>query len=417
MSPHVTAAVAGETMNAAIRRSAEAAGVLLDALRTALPALIAAPFAPLLILLVALVPESPRPVRALADLERARVGALLGVPVPTPYRELAGGPWRRFRTALADPATWRDLLWLPVHGLIGIPVAALVIGLPPAILYSLTMPAWWWLLPPGTASAFVDVRTWPQALTLPFLQAALYVLLQLFGLPWLARALARMSASLLRPTGRALLAERVRRLAETRSEAVESHGAELRRIERDLHDGVQAQLVSASVRLGLAERSFGADPDGARALLREARTSIEDSLGELRGIVRGIYPPILADRGLGGAVHALAGGRSVPVLVRIPERLPRPPAPVEAAAYFLVAEALTNVTKHSAAGRAEVLVEPDGDRLRVLVRDDGVGGADPGGGSGLVGIRRRLAALDGTVEITSPAGGGTEIEAVLPCDW
>ena len=132
-------------------------------------------------------------------------------------------------------------------------------------------------------------------------------------------------------------------------------------------------------------------------------------------MIRGSYPPILADRGLGGAVHALASGQRVPVSVRIQEDLPRPPAPIEAAAYFVVAEGLTNVTKHSAARHAEVSIERRGADLRVLVRDDGRGGADSGGGTGLAGIRRRVAALDGTATIESPVDGGTTIEVLLPC--
>lgn len=403
-------------MNTAIRRSAAASAALLDGLRTALPAAIVAPLVPLLCLLLPLVPDSELPVRILASRERERVGALLGSPIPEPYRAVRGGWWSRFRTVVGDPATWRDLLWVLCHGAAGPIVAALVVGVPLAVIYSLTMPAWWWLLPSGTASAFIDLRTWPQALTLPFLQALGYAVLQLWGLPWSARRLQRLSAALLRPTGRARLAEQVERLVETRSGAVESHGAELRRIERDLHDGVQAQLVSASVRLGLAERALAADPDTARTMLREARSGIEDTLGGLRGIVRGIYPPILADRGLGGAVHALASGRNVPVAVHVPDSLPRPPAPVEAAAYFVVAEALTNVTKHSGAGHVDVVIERAGAVLRVVVRDDGRGGADTSGGTGLLGVERRVAALDGTTHITSPNGGGTSIEVRLPCE-
>ncbi|GAB2662026.1 sensor histidine kinase [Saccharopolyspora gloriosae] len=402
-------------MTTAITRSGRATAVLLDGLRTALPAAFGATLVPLLLLLLPLAPEVVRPVRALADLERERVGRVLGHRIPAPYQVPRGGWWRRFRIVARDPATWRDLVWLVSYGALSGLVAVFVIALPPAVGYSLTMPAWWWLLPPGAVTAFVEVRSWPQALTLPFLQAACYAALYLWGLPPAVRGLTLLSGSLLRPTDRARLAARVERLTETRTDAVESHGAELRRIERDLHDGVQAQLVAVSVRLGLAERAFTADPDAARAMLREAREGIEDSLGGLRGLIRGIYPPILADRGLGGAVHALADGRSIPVAVRLPEVLARPPAPVEAAAYFVVAESLTNMTKHSTARHAEVTIDEDGDSLRVVIRDDGRGGADPDGGTGLLGIRRRVAALDGTARIDSPAGGGTTIEVRLPC--
>ena len=403
-------------MRTAITRSAHATGVLLTALRTALPALAALPVVWIAVLLLPVLPEAAGPLRALAGAERGRLAALGGEPIPEPYRALDGGRWRRARTVLGDPATWRDLVWLVVHGITGVFAALIAVGLWPGVVYSATMAAWWWALPPGTVTAFVEVRTWPQALTLPFVQAACYAAIVWWPVPLAARAQARFARALLRPTARARLALRVERLAETRTRALESHGAELRRIERDLHDGVQAQLVSIAVRLGLAERAFDGEPDAALSLLRDARTGIEDSLTYLRDVIRGIYPPILADRGLDGAVQALAGGRSIPVEVRVPDLPDRPPAPVEAAAYFVVAESLTNVTRHSAAGRAEVSVERDGPDLRVTVRDDGRGGADQNGGTGLLGIRHRVAALDGTVRIDSPVGGGTTIEVRLPCE-
>ena len=403
-------------MRTAIRRSAHATGVLLTALWTALPALFALPVACVAVLIVPVLPEAVTPLRALAAAERGRLSRLDGEPVPEPYRALEGGRWQRARTVLGDPATWRDLIWMVPHGPLGTFAAFLAVGLWPGVVYSLTMGAWWWVLPPGTVTAMlVQVRTWPVALTLPLLQAAVYAAMVWWLVPWAARAQARCARALLRPTARARLALRVERLAETRTRALESHGAELRRIERDLHDGVQAQLVSIAVRLGLAERAFGSEPDAALSLLRDARTGIEDSLTHLRGVIRGIYPPILADRGLDGAVHALAGGQPIPVEVRLPGEPVRPPAPVEAAAYFVVAESLTNVARHSGAGRAEVSVERDGSGLRVTVRDDGRGGADPDGGTGLLGIRDRVAALDGTVRVHSPVGSGTTIEVRLPC--
>jgi len=392
-------------MRTAIRRSAAATRALLAALPTALFGLVAV--VPLALALPVL-PGAAGVPRALADAERRRAGRLLGAPIPAPYR-----PRGR---AVRDPATWRDLLWLLLHGLTGTFAGPIALALWPAVLYSLTMPLWWPLLPPGAATAMlVEVRTWPVALTLPFVQAVAYAAVLWWVVPRAARAQARFARALLRPTARARLADRVEELTETRTGALESHGAELRRIERDLHDGVQARLVSISVRLGLAERAFAAEPDTALGFLRDARTGIEDSLAELRTVIRGIYPPILADRGLAGAVRALASGGPVPVTVRLPDDLPRPPAPVEAAAYFVVAESLTNVAKHSGAASAQVTVEPAGTDLRVTVRDDGTGGADPAGGTGLTGIRHRVAALDGTVHIHSPRGEGTTIEVRLPC--
>jgi signal transduction histidine kinase len=402
-------------MRTAIKRSADATRVLFGGLGTAVPAMLGLAFTPLLLLATVVYPGALAPVRWLAGAERKRVRPLLGHEVAQPYQKLEGGHWRRVRTALADPAAWRDLAWLAGHGIAGVFVGVTAVALWPSVPYSLTMPLWWQLLPPGTVTAFIEVRTWPEALTWPFLQTAVYAAMLWWLMPLAARGQVRFAETLLRPTERVRLEQQVERLTETRTEALESHGAELRRIERDLHDGVQAQLVSVAVRLGLAERALRAEPTAALSLLQDARSGIEDSLGHLRGVIRGIYPPILADRGLGGAVHALAGGQRIPVSVSIPDDLPRPPAPVEAAAYFVVAESLTNVTKHSTAGHAEVTVDGDGAQLRIIVRDDGQGGADPESGSGLVGIRRRVAALDGSARFTSPADGGTTIEVRLPC--
>ena len=402
-------------MRTAIKRSADATRVLFGGLGSAVPAIAGLAFTPLLLLATVVYPGALAPVRSLAEAERKRVRPLLGHDVPRPYRQLDGGHWRRVRTTLSDPAAWRDLAWLFGHSIAGLFAGVAAVALWPSIPYSFTMPLWWQLLPPGTVTAVIEVRTWPEALTWPFVQTAGYVVMLWWLVPLAARGQVRFAGTLLRPTERARLEQQVERLTETRTEALESHVAELRRIERDLHDGVQAQLVSVAVRLGLAERALRAEPTAALSLLQDARSGIEDSLGHLRGVIRGIYPPILADRGLGGAVHALAGGQRIPVSVSIPDDLPRPPAPVEAAAYFVVAESLTNVTKHSTAGHAEVTVDGDTAQLRIIVRDDGQGGADPDSGSGLAGIRRRVAALDGSAHITSPADGGTTIEVRLPC--
>jgi signal transduction histidine kinase len=400
-------------MRTVISRSARATAVLSTGLQTALPALAGAFFLPVLVLLLPLVPAVTTPVRVLARLERERVGRHLGYPLPEAAHADAGGRWR----VLRDPATWRDLLWMVTHGFAGTFLGLIGIALWPAIALSALTPAYWWLFPPGTFSGlFTLIETWPEALTLPLLQAAVYTAMVLWLVPLIAHGQLRLARSLLGPNEAELLAQQVERLTETRAEALESHGAELRRIERDLHDGIQAQLVAVSVRLGLAARALAAAPDSpAAALIEDARTGIEDSLGNLRSIIRGIYPPILADRGLSGALHALAGGQRIPVSVHVPDDLPRPPAAIEAAAYFVVAESLTNVTKHSTAEHAEVILDGDGQSLRVTVRDDGQGGADADGGSGLSGIRRRVAALDGTARIDSPANAGTTIEVLLPC--
>jgi signal transduction histidine kinase len=219
---------------------------------------------------------------------------------------------------------------------------------------------------------------------------------------------------LLSPSKKALLASRVRELAESRAETVGTQAAEIRRIERDLHDGAQARLVALGMNLGMAAEAVERDPENAKLLLAEAQAASSQALAELRGLVRGIHPPVLADRGLVGAVQALALANPMPVEVEadVPERLP---APVESAAYFAVAEVLTNVVKHSGAHRARVSLRHDGEVLRMTIEDDGRGGADAGTGSGLRGIERRLGAFDGRLDVTSPPGGPTVVTMELPC--
>lgn len=307
------------------------------------------------------------------------------------------------------------MAWTAAHGITGLFAGVVAIGLWPAIPFSLSLPLWWWAAPEGSQSAFITIDSWPRALTMPFVQAAVYVFLLLWLVPRAVRWQARLAETLLRPTRRTSLSERVEELTETRAGALEAHGAELRRIERDLHDGTQAQLVAAALRLGLADRRFEADPDAARALFLEAREGVEEALAQLRSVVRGIYPPILSDRGLGGALRALAGGQPIPIEMDVSGADARAPAAVEAAAYFVVAEALTNVAKHSGARRASVTVRRAADRMAIVVRDDGKGGADPSRGSGLAGIRRRVAALDGAVRVHSPDGEGTTLDVDLPC--
>jgi len=211
------------------------------------------------------------------------------------------------------------------------------------------------------------------------------------------------------------LQQRVQVLTETRAEAVDSAAAELRRLERDLHDGPQARLVALSMSLGLAEQMFAEDPAAARRLINDARTTTSAAIGDLRSVVRGIHPPVLADRGLTGAVQALALDMAVPVTV-VADLDGRPPAPVESAVYFAVAECLANVGKHARAEAVTISLSHDEGRVRVRVHDDGVGGADPGAGTGMLGVRRRLAAFDGTMSVTSPTGGPTEVTLEVPCD-
>ena len=210
------------------------------------------------------------------------------------------------------------------------------------------------------------------------------------------------------------LVERVEQLTQTRSGAIDVQAAELQRIERDLHDGAQARLVALSMDLGLAEQKLAqADPDTALAHVAEARGQAQAAMAELRDLVRGIGPSILQDRGLDAALTALVAGRT-PV-VDLTVDVPRKPAgPREAAAYFVVAEALANARKHAHADSVSVDVREIGGRLVVEVTDDGIGGARMDGGTGLAGIRKRVAALDGALDVSSPPGGPTTVRAELP---
>jgi signal transduction histidine kinase len=217
----------------------------------------------------------------------------------------------------------------------------------------------------------------------------------------------------LRPQERQLAA-RVDELTRTRAGALDVQAAELRRIERDLHDGAQARLVALSMQLGRAEERLDDRPEVAE-LVRQAREEAGAAIGELRDLARGIAPPVLADRGLEAAVEAL--GRRSPIPVTVKASILRRPVPVvETAAYFVVAESLTNAAKHAGGAAATVELADRGDKLLVEVSDVGPGGADAAG-TGLMGLRHRVAALDGTLSVSSPLGGGTTVRAELPCGW
>ncbi|WP_436527224.1 sensor histidine kinase [Actinoplanes sp. HUAS TT8] len=357
-------------------------------------------------------------VRAHADLAR-RLAARSGVPIARPYRPLPEsgrvGPWRYYRWILTDPATWRDFAWLVPGAVIGIALGALILAVP---LYGLEgvllVPLWIWL---GTGW-YGYGAIWPfdtvgdAFLSLP--QGVLILAIGVAGAPHLRRFDALFARLLLGPTRNAELRLRVSQLTVTRADTVDAQAAELRRIERDLHDGAQVRLVSLGMTIGLAEEMVESDPAGARKLLAEARETSTAALADLRHLVRGIHPPVLAERGLDGAVRALALALPIPITVEtaLPGRLD---TPVESAAYFAVAEALANTTRHSYATSARVDLRHSGTLLIMQVSDDGLGGADPAGGSGLRGIERRLAAFDGTMSLSSPPGGPTVVTMELPC--
>jgi signal transduction histidine kinase len=243
-------------------------------------------------------------------------------------------------------------------------------------------------------------------------------LVALFAWPLVARLGSSLDVSLARwllgPSRSGQLSAEVQRLGEARTLAVESAESERRRIERDLHDGLQPKLVSLALELGLAKARFERDPDSAWSLINQAHEEAKTAIEDLRGLVRGIHPSVLDERGLDAAFSALVASCAVPVRVEVSlsKRLDQA---VEAVAYFVVAEAITNVTKHSGASRASVMITEASGLLRVLVEDDGGGGASAEPGGGLAGLAARVAAIDGTFRVTSPPGGPTHIEAVIPC--
>ena len=358
-------------------------------------------------------------VRAYANLRRTLAWEWSGVDIPRPYRDrperaFIGSP-RRWLWLVKDPATWRDLLWLLGGAPLGVAAGfTAAIGL----LYGLQGMV---LLPVILDVASGDYTgygvTWPlnpiSYVSVPF-QGALITMGVLYAAPWAQWALARYDHSLLGPTSRSLLARRVDRLTETRTQVVDAQAAELRRIERDLHDGAQARIVALGKSLGMAEDIVLQDPAAAQLLIAEAREASGLALAELRHLVRGIHPPVLAERGLVGGLRALALTLPLPVVVE--GELPgRPEAPVESALYFASAEALANVVKHSGARAAWVSLSYFGQALYCRVSDDGVGGAEPRAGSGLAGVERRLAAFDGVLRVDSPPGGPTVLSMELPC--
>ncbi|MFH8796923.1 sensor histidine kinase [Streptomyces sp. NPDC017941] len=392
---------------------------LVGGLATALPSLAGYSLLPLVCLSLVFAPILPwavQPLRAVTGAERRRAERVLGRPVRRSYPTPEGNAYQRTLHLLRFPGTLKDAAWMLVHGTVGLVLPVLVLGVLLSLLLTISIPLWWWTLPGGTLTLLAaPLTTWMQAIVLSAVCAWLFAALFL----WLAPAAVRLEtwiAEIMLGTWTGA-GRRIEELTASRAGALQAHEAELRRIERDLHDGTQAQLVAVAMRLALADRRFDKDPRSSRRMVLDARTTVDEALVQLRTVIRGIHPPVLSDRGLNGAIRSLAAGRPVPTTLDLPETDRRPPAAVEAAAYFVVAEALTNIARHSDASRAQVSLRYDGPTLRVVVRDDGCGGAAPGfaGGSGLAGVRRRVAALDGTTRIDSPVGSGTTIEVVLPC--
>ncbi|WAL66193.1 sensor histidine kinase [Amycolatopsis cynarae] len=352
--------------------------------------------------------------RPVCRLVRSLVSKWTGTVIPGGYRQapavtrLSTGYWwngysyertrrdarqdQRWRTRWHDPATWRDLRFLAI--------APITMGVTAAVP------------PAGIAAAVLGLA---QPSLAPRVIGVLGVAVAVGSAPYAWRSVEPVAVRFLRPSTAMALAERVDELTEQRADITVAQAAEIRRIERDLHDGAQARLVALGLSLATAEKLMETDPARAKALLREAKAGAATSLTELRDLVRGISPPVLNERGLVDAVRALALDSPLETTVTAHDRLHLDP-PIESAVYFGIAELLTNAVKHAHANRARISITRDGTELVVEVEDDGRGGAGVRADGGLAGLRRRLAAFDGTCEITSPAGGPTRARIVVPCE-
>jgi signal transduction histidine kinase len=343
-----------------------------------------------------------------ARAERWRIGMLAGARIAAPYRPLPDG-WRlsRLRAFATDPAVWRDLGYLLLLfplGIIEFVVLMISVAAPFAML---TRPIHF-LFTFNTPSQ----PSLGEVIFLPFVG-----LVAIAIVPYVLVGVMRghvLLARVLLGTGQAELMARVRTLTESRSRVMDAALAERRRIERDLHDGAQQRLVALSMELGMAKIKFDSDPEAARKLVDEAHRDAKLAMAEIRNLVQGIHPAVLTDRGLDAALSSLAGRCPVPVAVDV-ELTRRLPEVVESAAYFFVAEALTNIAKHSVATEAYIYVRQVGGTLLVEVSDNGLGGADAANGTGLAGLADRIAALDGRLKVESPTGRGTRLRAEIPC--
>src|ERR1022692_3302819 len=341
---------------------------------------------------------------------------------PLPDAARHGHPWtaadagtassRPCPALVAFPQTWRQIVY---HVLLGPPLAfaeLLVLAMWGAGIAATTISAWVWIVPLPIRLSHLGSVVFVAYLTVGGLA-------MLFLAPGLAAAVTRMETrlapALLAPSRATQLQRRVEALAESRADLVEAADAERRRIERDLHDGTQQRLVSLAVNLGLARATLTDLPDEAREMIDEAHREAKEAIAELNDLVRGLHPAVLEDRGLDAALSGLAARVPYPVRLRVDVDERAAPT-VESVAYFVVSEALTNVTKHAHATGVEVTVKRIGKVLQVNVTDNGAGSANPSEGTGLSGLAKRVRSVDGTFQISSPAGGPTTIAVELPCE-
>ena len=363
--------------------------------------------------------------RAFAALERVRISPVLGRPVPAPHykRQVDAGPVRRMLLPLTDGQTWLDQL----HGMFRfIPSTiafSFVVTWWAGAIGGLTVPLWDWTIPRGPNDQDLaellgmgDGTATRQILYFAigvFFAGTLYPVVRASALleAYFARALLCGVNELREQVAEANAAREVAQAQK--AAAVSAEATALRRLERDIHDGPQQRLVRLAMDLGRAEQQFSTDPDAARATVAEALAQTRETLDELRALSRGIAPPILVDRGLRAALTALAGRCTIPVDLDAPQMERLEPS-VESTAYFVVAEALTNVAKHSHANEVQVSVRRNGTGLLVSVVDDGVGGASLAKGHGLAGLDDRVRAAGGMLDVESPSGAGTRLTAALP---
>ncbi|MDC0772241.1 sensor histidine kinase [Streptomyces sp. HD] len=369
-----------------------------------------------------MVPRAMEGVRGLAARRRELALRWAGVEIPGPPGPLppapegASGAVARYRWIMSDPQLRREYVWVLADPLAGaflafLPIALVLSGVWGVFLgfFGVPLSVEW----DGLWYQFIPIKGRTTAVLAGVL-GVLQLPLALWSAPRVVRRHALYTRAMLAPGESELMASRIRHLAATRSDAVDTQMAEIRRIERDLHDGAQARLVAMGMTLDAAETLLETNPEAVRALLAEARESSAKALQELRDLVRGIHPPVLADRGLADAVRALA--MVCPVRTEVEVDLPgRPEMPVESAAYFAVSELLANVAKHSGADRALIDIHYARGMLRIAVTDDGHGGADVLRGSGLRGVERRLATFDGVLAVNSPVNGPTTVTMELPC--
>lgn len=354
--------------------------------------------------------------RLLGALERSRTANLMDVPMADPVPPLAAhGLFRRLWERCRTKARWREI----GHHVLLLPVATLTFTIVSTLwtgsLALASLPLTARHLPGGTAKfGLFEVGGGPRAYGL----AAVGLVGLAIVAPWATVAGATAQVAIARwlvgtPRSAEIEAQ-LARVEAQRSAAVDAAEAERRRIERDLHDGAQQRLVALAATLGSARESLESDPEGAKVLVADAHEEAKAALKEVRDLVRGIHPVILEDRGLDAALSAVVARSPIPVALSVQVE-PRPPAPVESAAYFVVSEALTNVARHAQATRASVDIARAGQRLVIEVRDDGIGGADASRGTGLQGLRERVQGLGGQVTVISPEGGPTTISVELPC--